>query len=148
MKANQMLTLSSTQSIEIWPTEAGAVLRTFGTDELLDVPPPRLPGADASSPLDSERSSEGSVIVIASLTPAPLEVLKPIPVTVLPDDGAFVASFFDANVNASGDTALDAFEAIKDVIGSRYRLLVKHEKELGVEPKRQLAVLREFIRAI
>jgi hypothetical protein len=39
-----------------------------------------------------------------SATPELYRVKKPIPVVVRPHDGTFLASFLDANVNASGET--------------------------------------------
>ena len=57
-----------------------------------------------------------------------------------------MASFVDANMNASGETQLDAIEMLKDVIASSFRLFLSKPAVLGEEPKRQLAVLRHFVR--
>ena len=58
----------------------------------------------------------------------------------------YVASFADANVNASGENEVEALEFLKDSVISAYCVLSELEAELGEEPQRQLAVLREFIR--
>lgn len=88
-----------------------------------------------------------SVIVpIQSLEPWPYEVIRPIQAVVQEEDGAFMASFFDANINASGESQLDALEMLKSMLASSFRLLTAKESILGDEPRRQLAVLREFIR--
>jgi hypothetical protein len=89
-----------------------------------------------------------SVIVpIQDLEPSPVEVIQPILAVVQEDDGAFVASFVDANMNASGESQLTAVEMLKDVIASSFRLFLSKEAVLGEEPKRQLAVLRHFLRS-
>lgn len=89
-----------------------------------------------------------SVIVpIQSFEPFEFEVTKPILAVVQEEDGVFIASFFDANINASGESQLDAIEMLKDMIVSSYQILETNEKILSTEPQRQLAILRNFIRA-
>ena len=85
------------------------------------------------------------IVPIQSLEPSPVEVTQAI-LAVGEEDGAFIASFLDANINASGETQLDAVEMLKDVIASSFQLFVSKESVLGEEPKRQLAVLRHFLR--
>jgi hypothetical protein len=84
---------------------------------------------------------------ITSLAPRPFQVLQPIYAVVREDGGAFVASFADANINASGDTRSEALEILKDSLAARFRFFAESEAELGDEPQRQLSVLREFLRA-
>ena len=86
------------------------------------------------------------IVPIQSLEPSPVEVTQAILAVVRGEDGAFIASFLDANINASGETQLDAVEMLKDVIASSFQLFVSKESVLGEEPKRQLAVLRHFLR--
>jgi hypothetical protein len=88
------------------------------------------------------------VLPIQSFAPDRYEVLKPIWAVVQEDDGAFVASFFDANINASGNDQLDAVEMLKEMIVSTFRLFAEKEAVLGPETQRQFAVLREFMKAI
>ena len=93
-----------------------------------------------------QRINHRSVIVpIQDLEPSPVEVKQPIFAVVQEEDGVFVASFVDANMNASGETQLDAVEMLKDVIASSFRLFSNREAILGEEPRRQLAVLRHFV---
>ncbi len=93
-----------------------------------------------------ERIKHPSVIVpIQDLEPSPVEVKQPIFAVVQEEDGVFVASFVDANMNASGETQLDAMEMLKDVIASSFQLFLNRESVLGEEPRRQLAVLRHFV---
>jgi predicted RNase H-like HicB family nuclease len=84
---------------------------------------------------------------VTTLGPRPFQVIRPIFAVVREDDGAFVAFFADANINASGDTRTEALEMLKDSLASRFRFFTEHEADLGDEPQRQLAVLREFLRA-
>jgi predicted RNase H-like HicB family nuclease len=94
-----------------------------------------------------EQIRRRSVIVpIQDLAPARVEVIQPILAIIQEEDGAFVASFVDANINASGESQLDAVEMLKDVIASSFQLFLKKEGVLGDEPRRQLAVLRHFVR--
>lgn len=94
-----------------------------------------------------EKIRQRSIIIpVQNLEPSPVEVTEPILVVVHEEDGVFIASFVDANMNASGESQLDAVEMLKDVIASSFQLFVEKEAILGLEPKRQLAVLRRFLR--
>jgi len=94
-----------------------------------------------------DRADQRSVIVpIQSLEPGPVEVTQPILAVVYEEDGVFVASFADANINASGESQLEAVEMLKDVLASSFRVFIENEAVLGREPQRQLTVLRRFLR--
>jgi hypothetical protein len=84
-------------------------------------------------------------VPIQSLEPCPYDIIRPIQAVVQEEDGVFVASFFDANINASGESQLDAVEMLKEMLASTFRLLLAKESALGKGPQRQLAVLRQFI---
>ncbi|HET9228498.1 MAG TPA: hypothetical protein VFR31_17610 [Thermoanaerobaculia bacterium] len=85
---------------------------------------------------------------ISTFAPEPYEVLRPIPVLIRPDGDEFVASFVEANVNASGETQQEAFESLKLLVLDVFDSLRSHPSEkLGPESARRLAVLRDFIRA-
>jgi hypothetical protein len=93
------------------------------------------------------KSCWSTTVSIASLAPEPFDLIKPIPVIVQPSDDEFIASFFDANINASGCTETDAVANLKDVmLGTLEVLLSQPPDRLGPGPTRQLAVLSEFIR--
>jgi hypothetical protein len=53
---------------------------------------------------------------IHSFAPEPYRVRKSIPVVVRSYEGEFLASFLGANLNASGETEQEAFEAVKALI--------------------------------
>ena len=89
----------------------------------------------------------GARLVVATLAPAPYEVIQEIPVWVRPEDDSYVASFVDGNVNASGETVNDAVDNLKDVMTALLESLGSLSKRrLGKGPARQLAALRAFIR--
>jgi hypothetical protein len=96
-----------------------------------------------------KRCADASTIVpIQSLEPYPLQVIRPILVVVQPDDDAFLASWFDANANGSGDTELEAIDMLKHVIARNYYLYSREEERLSDDLRRRLAVMRDFLKAV
>ncbi len=91
---------------------------------------------------------QGAIIVpINSFAPEPFDVVGPIQAVVRPVGDGYVASVFDANISASGDTEQDAIDGLKDVMLMALESLESEPAErLGVEAKRQLAVLQASIR--
>ncbi len=87
------------------------------------------------------------IIPSQTLEPRPCAMVRQILAVVQKEDGVFVASFVDANINGSGESQLDAVEMLKDMVASTFRLLSKKEDVLGEAAQRQLAVLRQFIQA-
>jgi predicted RNase H-like HicB family nuclease len=84
--------------------------------------------------------------LIQSFAPEPYRLLQPIQVTIEPEADGFVASFFDANISASGETEQEAFENLKGLTLDIFDSLGREAPErLGPEPARQLAVLRSLI---
>jgi hypothetical protein len=70
----------------------------------------------------------------------------PITVALKEVHGEYVASFEEAELSRSGETALDAVDWLQSSIVTLYETLSKkHLKELGPLPKRQLQVLREYL---
>ena len=85
---------------------------------------------------------------ITTFAPEPFLLLKDIEVVLEPTDGECIASFYDANVSSQGGTPPEAIANLKDLLLSRFDYLDKlpPEKKLGPIPRKQIAVLREFIR--
>jgi predicted RNase H-like HicB family nuclease len=84
---------------------------------------------------------------ITTFAPEPYEASPPALVVIQRSEDAFVASFFDANIHASGDTEEEAFRNLKSLILDIFESLSGEPPgRLGPEPKRQLAVLRQLIR--
>jgi hypothetical protein len=86
------------------------------------------------------------IVPLTTLAPEPLELERPIPIVIRPVDDGYVATFFDANINMSGDTEQEAFENVKLLLIDIYEELDAGAKALGPELERQLAVLRTYIR--
>jgi predicted RNase H-like HicB family nuclease len=88
-------------------------------------------------------------VPVESLAPEPYEVIHPFHVVLRPAGEEYVATFFDANISATGETEVEAVENLKDVIVAGFDMLTRHkESELGPGPLRQINVLRSFIRRI
>jgi hypothetical protein len=87
------------------------------------------------------------VVPIETFDPEPFELRRPVSAVVQPSGEGFVASLFDANINASGETAQHAVANLKDLILALFIRLAKEPKEkLGQGPARQLAVLEGLLR--
>jgi hypothetical protein len=95
-----------------------------------------------------ELSSPHSFVVpITTLGTEPYDLLKEIKVVIQASDEEFLATFFDANVNAFGCNEADALDTLKDMLLRRFDYLESLQPEkLGPGPAKQLAVLRCFIR--
>ena len=86
-------------------------------------------------------------VSITTLAPEPYDLLREIKVVVQASDDEYTATFFDANVNASGCNQVEAVENLKDIILSRFDYLDRRSPDkLGPALARQLTVLRQFLR--
>jgi predicted RNase H-like HicB family nuclease len=89
-----------------------------------------------------------AMIPIATLVPEPYELTRDIPAVLQPVDDGFIATFFDANISTSGDTEEEAVSNLRSLILDIFEYLESEPTEaLGPEPRRQLEVLRAFIRS-
>jgi predicted RNase H-like HicB family nuclease len=87
------------------------------------------------------------VIPISTFAPEGYETIAPIHVVIRRDDEGFVASFVEANINASGDTQSEAISMLKDMILGTYdRIIEKNDDQLGPVPRRQKKLLEKLIR--
>ena len=94
---------------------------------------------------DLERD-KGLLVSIETFAPEPFEVVKPFCVVVEQvDDEDFIATLYDANVSASGDTREEAVFNFKDTVLATFEML-ESEKKLGAAMRRQKAVLSALIR--
>ncbi len=96
----------------------------------------------------SELSEGGAMIVpITTLAPEPYDLLREIKVVVQPASDEFLATFFDANVNATGCNETEAVDNLKEILTSRFEYLDRLAPTLlGPAPSRQIAILRTFMR--
>ena len=92
-------------------------------------------------------ASTGFWVPITTFAPEPYDLLRQIVVVIHPNETGHTAGFFDANIHASGDTEEEALRNLKSLILDTFDALsAEPPGQLGPEPKRQLAVLREFVR--
>ena len=96
---------------------------------------------------ESRADDELTVVFLARLPDASLEVSRPIPgVVEKQDDDNYVATMTAANLNASGDTPKEALENLGDIITATYTFFQSLDPQaLGPEPTRQIRVLRQHI---
>ena len=86
------------------------------------------------------------VVPITTLDPDPYELLRPIQAVVQGVDTGFIATFFDANINASGDTQTEAVMNLRSLLVDLFEeLIALGAKALGPVPTQQLSILRSFI---
>jgi dCTP deaminase len=77
-----------------------------------------------------------------------LVLIKPIPIVIGSSEEEFTASFFDANVNMTGDTQEEALSNLRSFIEDLFEeLTAAGDGGLGPGPARQFRVLREYVRA-
>ncbi|MBI3852395.1 MAG: hypothetical protein HY298_19235 [Verrucomicrobia bacterium] len=97
--------------------------------------------------LDQVGSSRSIIAPIETFAPEPYEATKPFHVVVEPVDDEFIATLFDANINASGDTAEESVSNLKDIMLTLFeRLQREPQGKLGSGPARQLSVLKSLVR--
>lgn len=89
---------------------------------------------------------ESVAATISLLCDVRLTLILPIPMVIQFNGDDYVASFFDANLSASGDTTTEAFDNLRDIIETTFLIYADLPPEkLGQGPARQLAALRQFI---
>ncbi len=115
-----------------------------GAIELLNL---KLRVAELEGRVDDLQHIAESRPIIAQVADLPsLRLIRPIMAVIERSaDEEYVAMFLDANINASGDTQHEAFQNLREMIASTYRLFIRKENQLGDDPHRQLAVLRTYI---
>lgn len=86
-------------------------------------------------------------VFIQTFEPEPYAVIRPLAIVIEPSGGGFAASFFDANISTSGETEQEAFDNVKSLVLDVFDSLSREDpRRFGPEPRRQLAVLRSFVR--
>lgn len=101
---------------------------------------------DVETRLDQLEAAQGVAASIQSFAPELYKLLKPIPVVIHADGEEFSATFFDANISTCGDTPQEAFGNLRELILDIFdKLSSLPPARLGPAPKKQLAILRDFI---
>jgi hypothetical protein len=94
-------------------------------------------------------AQQAITIPVESLAPEPYEVIRPFHVVLQPAGDEYFATFFDANIAATGGTQREAVENLKDLVVTAFDLLTgREESELGPGPLHQISVLKQFIRRV
>jgi hypothetical protein len=75
-----------------------------------------------------------------------IDIVKEIPVVLTQTGEDFLAAFYPAHIEASGDTKAEAMTNLLDLLCSGFVLLSREETSLGAAAKRQLGVLRKHMR--
>jgi hypothetical protein len=92
-------------------------------------------------------SAQTKIVPINTFAPEPYELLKTFLVSVQSVEGGFEAGWYDANIHTTGENEEEAVSNLKSLILDFFDSLSKESQEkLGIEPKRQLAVIRTFIK--
>jgi len=92
-------------------------------------------------------SMQTLVVPVNTFAPEPYELLNKFFVSVHSVEDGFEASWYDANIHTSGENEEEAVSNLKSLILDFFDSLSKEPPEkLGVEPKRQLSVIKAFIK--
>ena len=97
--------------------------------------------------LGSETSEFKDLEQITDFSGEPYKVLKAIPVTIRSlDGGGFEAAFVEGNIAWVDDSRIEAVNGLKAEILDAIDLFEANKDRLGLEPRRQLAVLRTHLK--
>ena len=92
-------------------------------------------------------SAKTKIVPVNTFAPEPYELLKTFLVSVQSVEGGFEAGWYDANIHSSGENEEEAVSNLKSLILDFYDSLSKDPAEkLGTESKRQLDVIKTFIK--
>ena len=97
--------------------------------------------------LEDRLARQAVTVPIQSLEPYSVEVVIPILAVLRDDEGTFVASWFDANVNASGDSEPEAIEMLKESVVGTFLVLREQESVLSDDLRAKLRLMQKFLRA-
>ena len=84
---------------------------------------------------------------LTSLPDRSIRVLHPLRAVVQPKSGVYMASLVDTTISASGESLAEALDSLKDIVAAKFRLFSRKESILGEQPRHQLRVLQQSLRA-
>ena len=97
--------------------------------------------------LEAAVNARSTIVPINTFAPEPYEILNRIEVVVEPMGEEFMATFFDANISAAGETDQEAVENVKAAILDTFDSLSGASTDtLGPEPLRQRELLQHLLR--
>ena len=90
---------------------------------------------------------KSTVLPIQHISDPAVSLLRPFMVVLTDYGDGFLCEFPDCNVNASGDTQLEAINNFKDIVVAVFKRWSRDPAErLGPGPARQLEILENFLR--
>jgi hypothetical protein len=102
--------------------------------------------SELKSQLNVLANDKTRIVPINTLAPEKYDVLKPILVSVQAIEDEFEAGWFDANIHTTGENEEAAVSNLKSLILDYFEIFTNEPPEnLGIEPRRQLAILNQFI---
>jgi len=163
---HQGKTEPSTEEINAILSRGGPALKDIHRDMLELIGPMRaavILGKEFPRLIDLQQSTLEAITKMSATAPAwetPITVpvtalgsehyalVRDIPAIVQPAGGGFTATYFDANIATSGDTQEEAISNLKSLLIDLFEdLNAERSENLGPEPTRQLAILRELIKS-
>jgi putative addiction module CopG family antidote len=128
------------EAMSLWEERERRQLETLARGDRAE---PLLTGGEGGS----AQNVRTGVFPITTLAPEPYQVRRDIPAVVEPAGDGFVATFFDGNISAAGDTEVEAVSNQRSLILDTFEYLDSEPPDsLGPEPTRQFAVLRVFLK--
>lgn len=105
--------------------------------------------SELKSQLNALAAAKTRIVPIATFAPELYEILKPILVSVQAVEDEFEAGWYDANIHTAGENEEEAVSNLKSLILDYFDDLSKESSEkLGLEPTRQLLVMKQFIQKV
>jgi hypothetical protein len=102
---------------------------------------------DLQARLQKLEDGRPRIVPINTFAPEPYQLLRPIFVSVKAVEDEFEAGWFDANIHTAGENEEVAVSNLKSLILDYFDSLSQEpDEKLGIEPKRQLLVLKSFIK--
>jgi hypothetical protein len=101
---------------------------------------------DLQTRIHKLENAQSKIVAINTFAPELYDLLKPILVSVQTVEDEFEAGWFDANIHTSGGNEEEAVSNLKSLILDYFEIFTNEPSEkLGIEPKRQLAILNQYI---
>jgi hypothetical protein len=89
------------------------------------------------------RQIQPLVVPVVAINSNKIRLKKAFFIVVQRDEDDYLATFFDANISASGESDVEAVDALKEIMIAKYlKFLELGPEKLGREPTRQLEILK------
>lgn len=96
-----------------------------------------------SRQIDDLRKQQSVIVPISTLAAGRVALKRDIQVVVQREDDEYIATFFDANISASGESDVEAVDALKEIMCAKFlKFSELGQEKLGRQPARQLEALK------